>query len=238
MSDKLNLIGKTWKFDDKVSKNFDQHVNQSIPHYADLQKYLVQLSEWFLKENSIVYDLGCSTGETISQILKLKITSKFTIIGIDNSKKMLNLAKKKISEMDNKNIKIKFINSNLEKKIKLKKSNLIYSILLFPFIPFDKKNKLLRNIFLNLNDGGALICVEKIRSKDSLFEDILNQLYFDFKLSKKLSEKEIMQKAKSLRSSMYLCDEKTTFKNLKFAGFKKTEIFFKCFNFIGYIAIK
>ena len=238
MHEKLNLIGKTWKFDNKVSKNFDEHVTQSIPHYADLQKYLVQLSEWFLKENSIVYDLGCSTGETISQILKLKITSKFTIIGIDNSKKMLNLAKKKISEINNKNVKIKLINTNLENKIKFKKSNLIYSILLFPFIPFDKKNKLLRNIFLNLNVGGALICVEKIRSKDSLFEDILNQLYFDFKLSKKLSEKEIIQKAKSLRSSMYLSDEKNTFKNLRLAGFNKTEVFFKCFNFIGYIAIK
>jgi hypothetical protein len=37
---------------------------------------------------------------------------------------------------------------------------------------------------------------------------------------------------------MYLWDEKDTLKNLKLAGFKKVEIFFKCFNFIGYVAVK
>lgn len=240
MSKKINYIGRTWKFDDTVAANFDNHVLQSIPHYADLQKYLVQLSEWFLKENCIIYDLGCSTGETINQILKLKITTNFKIIGIDNSKKMLELAKKKISKKKNnkRNYNIKFTKFNLENEFKFKKSNLIYSILLFPFLSFEKKKKLLKNIFCSLNNEGALICVDKIRSKSSFFEDILNQLYFDFKLSKNLTEREILQKAKSLRSSMYLWNEKDTLKYLKLAGFKKVEIFFKCFNFLGYIAVK
>ncbi len=96
----------------------------------------------------------------------------------------------------------------------------------------------MRRIYKSLNPGGGFILVEKIRSSDPQFEDILNQLYFDFKLKKNLSEKEILQKAKSLRSSMYIYDEKTLFKSLKDSGFKKTEVFFKCFNFIGYIAIK
>jgi tRNA (cmo5U34)-methyltransferase len=179
MSKKLNFIGKTWKFNDNVAENFDKHVLQSVPHYADLQKYLVQLSEWFLKENCIIYDLGCSTGETINQILKLKITSKIRIIGIDNNKKMLELAKKKISKDRRKNININFMKFNLEKKFKFKKSNLIYSILLFPFLSFEHKKQILKNVFLSLNSEGALICVDKIRSKNSFFEDILNQLYFD-----------------------------------------------------------
>ena len=92
---KLSLIGKTWRFDNNVANNFDTHVEQSIPHYIDLQNYLVQLSEWYLKDQSLVYDLGCSTGETIKKILDLKITSNFKIIGIDNSARMIELAKKK-----------------------------------------------------------------------------------------------------------------------------------------------
>ena len=54
-SKSLSLIEKTWRFNDTVAENFDVHVNQSIPHYNDLQKYLVQLSEWFLKDGSIVW---------------------------------------------------------------------------------------------------------------------------------------------------------------------------------------
>ena len=52
--------------------------------------------------------------------------------------------------------------------------------------------------------------VEKIRSKTANFEDILNQMYFDFKIRKKLTEEEILNKTKSLRSSMYLFDQETT----------------------------
>ena len=63
-------------------------------------------------------------------------------------------------------------------------------------------------------------------------------MYFDFKIDQKLSEKEILNKAKSLRSSMYLFNETTTKNLLKKSGFKEYEIFFRCFNFIGFIAIK
>ena len=234
----LSLISKTWRFNERVADNFDTHVVQSIPHYNDLQNYLVQLSEWFLKDDEIIYDLGCSTGETIKKILKLNISTSFTIIGIDNSEKMIDLAKKKTKRLNKRNIKIEFLNEDITKKIKFQKSNLFYSILLFPFFNYSQRLKVLKNIYSSLNKGGALISVEKVRSSSSHFEDILNQLYFDFKLQKNLSEQEILEKAKSLRSSMYIYDEKTLFKSLKDAGFKETEIFFKCFNFIGYISIK
>ena len=68
----ISLVEKTWRFNDKVAENFDKHVIQSIPHYQDLQKYLVQLSEWFLKDDTYVYDLGCSTGETIKKNFTIK----------------------------------------------------------------------------------------------------------------------------------------------------------------------
>ena len=115
---------------------------------------------------------------------------------------------------------------------------MIFIVSVFPFFSFKERTSLLKKIYNSLEHGGALISVEKIRSSSSQFEDILNQLYFDFKLKQKLNEKDILAKAKSLRSSMYLLDEKRLFKTIKNAGFKEYEIFFKCFNFIGYIAIK
>ena len=237
-SKSLSLIEKTWRFNDKVADNFDVHVNQSIPHYNDLQKYLVQLSEWFLKDGTVVYDLGCSTGETIEKILKLDVSTKYKIVGIDNSQRMLDLAKEKIAKVENRNVEVIFENIDLTKDLQFEKSNLFYSILLFPFINYENRRKIIRGIYESLETGGALITVEKVRSSNSDFEDILNQLYFDFKLEQTLTEKDILAKAKSLRSSMYLFDEKTIFDDLEEAGFKKHEVFFKCFNFLGYIAIK
>ena len=237
--DTLSLVEKTWRFDNKVAIKFDTHVNQSIPHYLDLQSYTVKLSEWFLKDNTLVYDLGCSTGETIKAILNLNISTKFSIMGFDNSQKMIELAKRKTSKIikNNERVKVNFQCKDIT-KINLKKSNLIISFLLFPFLNSEQRRALLKKIYKSLNSGGAFICVEKIRAKNSYFEDILNQMYFDFKLSKNLSEEEILNKAKSLRSSMYLFDEKKSKSLLESAGFKNYEIFFKCFNFIGYIAIR
>tara|TARA_A100001011_G_scaffold316719_1_gene335840 strand:+ start:72 stop:431 length:360 start_codon:yes stop_codon:yes gene_type:complete len=91
-----SIVEGTWKFDNEVAKIFDQHVNQSVPHYQDLQNYVVKLSEWFLKENTVVYDLACSTGETIKKMSSLKVTNYTEIIGIDSNKKMIDLAKKKL----------------------------------------------------------------------------------------------------------------------------------------------
>ena len=113
-----------------------------------------------------------------------------------------------------------------------------YIMLLFPFLNYEERKKLLKKIYKSLNPGGAFICVEKIRANNSNYEDILNQMYFDFKLKKKLNEKEILNKAKSLRSSMYLFNEKKVFQLLRDSNFNNSEIFFRCFNFIGYIAIK
>ena len=57
-------------------------------------------------------------------------------------------------------------------------------------------------------------------------------------LSRNIKFKNFSNKSKSLRSSMYLFDEKKSKSLLESAGFKNYEIFFKCFNFIGYIAIR
>ena len=72
----FDLVNKSWVFNKKVAKNFDKHVNQSIPDYSDLQNYIASLSEWFLKDGAVIYDLGCSTGETIKRIASLNVTTK------------------------------------------------------------------------------------------------------------------------------------------------------------------
>lgn len=236
----LSSIEGTWRFNDNVAKNFDKHVNQSIPHYKDLQLYISALAEWFIKDGSVIYDLGCSTGESIKNICKLNTKTKFEIIGLDSSKKMIDLAKKKLNlkKLKKEGVNISLKTLDILKIKKFKKSDLFLSVLLFPFINIHNREKIMQKIYKSLNPGGGFILVEKIRSSDPQFEDILNQLYFDFKLRQNLSESEILKKAKSLRSSMFLFNEKKNTQLIKKIGFNNYEIFFKCFNFIGYIIIK
>jgi len=61
-----------WNFNKEVSEEFDLHVRQSIPLYNEFQKLTVKIAEFFIRNNDIIYDLGCATGETAYLINKKK----------------------------------------------------------------------------------------------------------------------------------------------------------------------
>jgi len=232
----LNSVeGESWVFNKDVAKIFDLHVKQSLPFYDSIQKYISSLSEWFIKDNSIIYDLGCSTGETAKNIFEFnrKRKIKFNYVGLDNSPPMIKLANKKIK---NKNIKFKVADIN---KVSFKKnSDLFICLLTFPFLKLDERRKLLKKIYKSLKIGGSLIFVDKIYSENPLVQDIFTQILFDSKLENKLTTTQILNKAKSLRGSMNLYQQPEIIQFCQEAGFKKNDIFFKWFNFVAVIAIK
>jgi tRNA (cmo5U34)-methyltransferase len=231
--------GTSWQFDTRVAQYFDKHVKQSIPHYESIQKYICSLSEWFIKKDSIIYDLGCSTGETAKNICNFNYDRKvnFKFIGIDTNKQMIKLAKKKISNCPCKsNIQFRCQNINTIKSFN--KSDLFISILLFPFLSLLQRKNLLNKIYKSLNIGGALIFIDKINANTPQLQDVFSQVYFDFKLDNKLSKSQILNKAKSLRGSMNLFQEEEVKLLCKNVGFKKIDTFFRWFNFVGFIVLK
>jgi len=165
-SSSLSIIENTWRFSDKVASNFDKHVIQSVPNYLLFQDYVAKLSEWFLKDGCLVYDLGCSTGQTIEKILEIDLSTKFDIIGIDNSDKMLELADSRIRNIRNNRISVTFKNQDLTKNLKLNRCSLVISILLFPFLSSDDRNSILSKIYDSLDKGGRLY----LRRKNKIFE--------------------------------------------------------------------
>ena len=229
------IEGSSWKFNRKVSNQFDKHVRQSIPHYDDIQKYICTLSEWFIKDKSTIYDLGCSTGETAKNLCSIYKSKNFQYHGYDLSSTMIKIAKNK-NKKEYK--KLSFKMGDINKINFKKKSDLFLSILTFPFLNSQQRIGLFKKIYKSLNYGGALIFVDKIRSSSSVYEDMFNQALYDFKIEKKLKSEQVLNKSKSIRSAMQLfeVDEINAF--LKEAGFKKKEIFFRWFNFVGIITIK
>ena len=49
-------ISRTWSFNAKVSKVFDNHVRQSIPLYDEFHKQISQIAEFYCKDNSLIYN--------------------------------------------------------------------------------------------------------------------------------------------------------------------------------------
>lgn len=233
----LIKISNSWKFNKNISQNFDRHVVHSIPFYKEISKIMISLSEFYMKEGSRVYDLGCSTGNITSSLINLNLSHPISIYAIDREKSMLDIAKKKIKKLKkNKNTNVKLLKEDILKN-KLLKNNLTICSLVFPFFKKEDQAKLLKKIYIALEKGGAVIIFDKIQANNVNFEMMYNQLYFDFK-KKKIKSNEIIQKAKSLRSVHSLKSQRETELMLKKSGFRKIENFFKFINFSGFIAIK
>ncbi|PLS19779.1 Strongly to SAM-dependent methyltransferase YecO [Bacillus sp. M6-12] len=223
-----------WSFNQEVSHVFDNHVRQSVPLYDSMQQVITQLSDFFVQPNTVIYDLGCATGETIFHINQRHKEKKATFIGIDDSESMLQKAIEKNHDHEH----IHFVHQSIENYTFEQKSNLILSVLTIQFIPIEKREMVIRNIYNALNKGGAFLFVEKCYAEQSKIQDIFTQLYHDEKEIHGLTPQEIREKDKSLRGVLNSMTAVENNQLLQSSGFSTVEVFFKYLNFTGFLAIK
>ena len=65
--------------------------------------------------------------------------------------------------------------------MKFKKSSLITSFYTMQFIPPSNRQIIFDNIYKNLKWGGAFLLFEKVRAPDARFQDLITQLYNEYK---------------------------------------------------------
>ena len=233
---KIKKFNSDWNFKGNVSKNFDKHILRSVPLYRETHKLYLYLSDFFIEENTNIYDIGCSTGTFLnllhSRHHKNDKFNKINIYGLDEVKEMINFCKKK-----HKKKKINFLQKSAN-KINYKNCSIISAFYTIQFIQPSKRQDLINKIFKGLKWGGAFFMVEKVRAPDARFQDIMNQVYVDYKLAQGFSSSEIVNKSRSLKGVLEPFSSKANIDMLKRAGFKDVLSVFKYGFFEGFLAIK
>ena len=230
----ITAIPGEWKFDEQVTSQFDNHVRKSVPLYNEFQQMIVEMSEWFIRDNSVIYDIGSSTGETISLLLeKHKRKKNLSFIGVDNSASMIEAAKKKCPAEN-----VQFLLKDVTTIDQFPKADFIVSLYTLQFLPLEARKRVLGRVYKNLSEGGAFILVEKIMAENSFLEDMWRELNWDFKRKQGLSNEMILQKSSSLRGILTPLTITQNKEILKQIGFVKIDVFAKQFNFAGIIAVK
>ena len=146
---------------------------------------------------------------------------------------MCKIAKKRNSK--NKNVKI--INNDIH-SLKLKNSALITSFYTIQFIHPSRRQAIFNKIYKTLNWGGAFILFEKVRAPDARFQDMISQIYQDYKIDNGYSPNEIISKSRSLKGVMEPFSSKANLELLKRAGFKDIVCIMKYLCFEGWLAVK
>jgi len=226
-------IPQPWNFNDEVSFIFDEHIRQSVPLYEELHKIVAQISYKFLFNNAFVLDLGTATGEVILNIYKQNDKENIFFYGIDNSEAMLRVARQKCKDIK----KIKFINSDITDLI-FPKSNFITSIYTLQFIDVENRAKIIKKIYNSLVSNGAFVLCEKIKSNSEIINENFAHWHEEYKFANGLDKDEIELKKQSLKGVLVPIGVDEYLKMLKNVGFSVVDIFFKYYNFVGFLAIK
>ena len=233
VGEKILAENSNWSFKGKVANNFTNHIKKSVPLYEQGHDLICRISDFFLPNNSICYELGVSNGNLIHKLAKRHEKKKKKFIRIDNEKDMKKEEKKRFGKLNNTSFFCKDITD-----YKFKKADLIISYYTIQFIHPRKRQDLLNKIYKTLNWGGAFIMFEKTRGNDARFQDIWTAIYSDFKIEQGFSPEEIINKSRSLKGVLEPFSMKGNFDLLKRSGFEDIATIFKYVPFAGIISIK
>ena len=233
--DNIKSKNAAWSFDGNIYKNFDRHIKKSVPLYKETHELYLNFSDFFIQENSKIIDIGSSTGTFLINLHKKhKHTRKgLRFEGYDTIKKMVDYSNKNKPNINN----IKFINKDIS-KVSFKNSSIISSFYSIQFISPKKRQTIINKIYKDLNWGGAFFMVEKVRGPDARFQDIISQVYLEYKLSQGYKSDEILSKSRSLKGVLEPFSSNANLQMLKRSGFKDIFTVFKYCCFEGWIAIK
>lgn len=233
---KLKSI-KGFEFNEAVAEVFDDMVSRSVPFYDEIHKIILDLASRVELDGKNIYDIGCSTGTTISildQFLKKQCKSTANFIGIDNSAPMLERCKTKLKKKRINNVEL--ICDSIE-NVELQNSSLAIMNYTLQFINSEKRPDLLKKVYKSLDKGGIFILSEKVKSTNHTVNNLLIDMYHDYKRRAGYSDLEISQKRDALENVLVPLTADKQLQLLKDAGFK-AEIIFRWYNFACFIGIK
>ncbi|MGE4356225.1 methyltransferase domain-containing protein, partial [Halothiobacillus sp.] len=156
-------------FNQEVAAVFPDMIKRSVPGYEFTLDLIKDVTRLLVRENSRIYDLGCSLG-AITLALRSGILASgidadsVTIHAIDSSQAMISRAEEHIGSFQA-SVPIVLHCGDITTH-EYRHASLIVLAYTLQFIEPEKRLALLKKIHTGLNPGGGLILVEKIHDED------------------------------------------------------------------------
>ncbi|MDP6736539.1 MAG: carboxy-S-adenosyl-L-methionine synthase CmoA [Nitrospinaceae bacterium] len=225
-----------FEFNEQVASVFDDMLDRSVPLYNECRNLTIAWCQHLARPQSCVYDLGCSTGTLLAQLAgALPEISGLRLIGVDNSKPMLDKAREKLTDLP---YPVDLIEADLHGGFSLNRACTVVMNYTLQFIPPEKRLALVKKIFHGLDSGGGLILIEKVLSEDTQLNKVFIEMHHDLKHDQGYSSLEIAKKRDALENVLIPWKLTQTTQMLHESGFNAVDVFFKWNNFAGLVALK
>jgi len=236
--DGIRVSAGNWSFGGETASKFDDHVSKSVPLYGEGHNLICDVSDFFVKSDSVVYEIGCSTGTLTYKLARHNQAKQgASFVGIDIEPNMIAAAQKKREEREFASLNTTFVAGDVLEQ-ELEPADMIVCYYTVQFIHPARRQDLIDKLYRTLNWGGGLLLFEKVRGADARFQDILTSLYTDYKLRMGYSPDDIIAKSRSLKGILEPFSTQGNYDLLKRAGFVDINTIQKYICFEGFLAIK
>ena len=223
-------------FDDRVVSVFPDMIKRSVPGYESVIGMIGTLAEQYVQANTRCYDLGSSLGAATLAMRHHIKQPGCAIVAVDNSQAMIDRCRT-ILDSDESPVPVELVLGNIQ-DTEINNASMAVLNFTLQFIPVTAREIVLKGICDGLQPGGILLLSEKVVFDDKPHDQLMIDLYHNFKRANGYSDLEVSQKRTALENVLVPETLQVHRERLKKVGFSSVDVWFQCFNFASLIAIK
>lgn len=224
-------------FDQRVVRVFPDMINRSVPGYSLVVPMIGILARQYARDNSNLYDLGCSLG-AVSLAMQAAVQAEGAqILAVDKSEDMIRKLQSTLQENSRggspaiQPLHRDILDTDIEN------ASVVVLNFTLQFVDPAKRTGFLKKIARGMVPGGVLVLSEKIQFEDPQEQALQTHWHHEFKRAKGYSELEIARKRDALENVMKPESMQQHRLRLKGAGFSKVYPWFQGFNFVSMVAL-
>jgi tRNA (cmo5U34)-methyltransferase len=223
-------------FDASVAAVFPDMIRRSVPGYGEIIALTGLLAAQYAQAGSRCYDLGCSLGAASLSMRRRIPHADCRIIAIDNAPAMLEQAHANLEQAPG-TVPVELRCADV-REVAIEDASVVVLNFTLQFLEPAERLPLLQRIQAGLRPGGALILSEKIMFANEQEQDFNTAMHLAFKRANGYSDLEISQKRTALENVLLPDTREQHEERLRWAGFRRSECWFRCFNFAAFVAFK
>jgi len=229
-----------FRFNENVARVFPDMLQRSIPGYAASIDAIGALAARYVRPGTNCYDLGCSLGAATLAMRQGIAEPCCRVVAVDSAPAMIERCKEIIAEDDRLNgpeTQVDVIEGDI-RDIDFTNASMAVLNYTLQFIEPGERDELVMRIYKGLNEGGLLVLSEKVVDESTHMEELLVELHHEYKRRNHYSSLEVARKRAALENVLVPETVAAHRERLQRAGFSRSAVWLRYFNFVSIIAIR
>lgn len=227
-----------FRFNSAVAEVFPDMLRRSIPGYAASIEAISSLAARYVSADSNCYDLGSSLGAATLAMRAGITVPGCQIIAVDNAAAMVERCRDIVAaDAAQFETTIDVQHADIL-DTDIRNASMVVMNYTLQFLDVDARATIVQRIFDGLLPGGLFLLSEKVVDEDPYMEELLIDLHHEHKRRNDYSQLEISRKRAALENVLLPESVPVHRERLAAAGFQRSAVWLRYFNFVSLVAIK